>query len=88
MESRKVDCSIDNLGSLEYHKILSAFLGLLYEHDTGIYSLGDSPINLDLSIIGLIPNDIVQEYESIRLRYEESLRELIKKVEKLPVNPF
>lgn len=88
METRKVEFDIDNLSSLEYYKILSAFLELLYEHDTGIYSLGDSPINLDLSIIGLISNEIAREYESIRLTYEESLRELIKKVERLSVNPF
>ncbi|MCY7179288.1 hypothetical protein [Streptococcus gallolyticus] len=70
------------------HKILDAFLELLYEHSSGIHSLADEPVNLDLFIISLIPDDLVEEYERIRLNYESELKQLIKKVEELPTNPF
>ena len=68
------------------HKILDAFLELLYEHNSGIYSLADKPMNLDLFIISLIPDDVVEEYERIRENYESELKQLIKKVEELPTN--
>ncbi|MCO4640672.1 hypothetical protein Si004_00587 [Streptococcus infantarius subsp. infantarius] len=68
------------------HKILDAFLELLYEHNSGIHSLADKPMNLDLFIISLIPDDVVEEYERIRLNYESELKQLIKRIEGLPVN--
>lgn len=86
--NNKLVYDTDKLDYYFKHKILNAFLELLYEHNDGIYSLADKPVNLDLFIISLIPDDVVEEYERIRENYESELKQLIKRVEELPVNPL
>ncbi len=86
--NNKLVYDTDKLDYYLKHKILDAFLELLYEHNSGIYSLADKPMNLDLFIISLIPDDIVEEYERIRENYESELKQLIKRVEELPANPL
>ncbi|MEX2785385.1 hypothetical protein AB3331_09360 [Streptococcus sp. H49] len=83
---KKVDFDSNKLTFHVKQKILVAFLDLLYEHDSGIYSLVDAPIELSHGIISEIPEEIVQEYEEIRLNYEARLKQLIKKIEELPAN--
>lgn len=78
-------------GHLDYyfkHKILNAFLELLYDHNDGMYGLADKPVNLDLFIINVILDDVVEEYEGIRENYESELKQLIKRVEELSANPL
>ena len=84
----KIGYDTDKLDYYFKHKILGAFLELLYEHNSGIHSLADKPMNLDLFIISLIPDDVVEEYERIRENYESELKQLIKRVEELPANPL
>ena len=86
--NNKIVYDTDKLDYYFKHKILDAFLELLYEHNDGIYSLADKPVNLELFIISLIPDDIVEEYERIRLNYESELKQLLKRVEELPANPL
>ncbi|WP_286783544.1 hypothetical protein [Streptococcus sp. UBA4344] len=86
--NNKLVYDTDKLDYYLKHKILDAFLELLYEHNSGIYSLADKPMNLDLFIISLIPDDVVEQYERIRGSYESELKQLIKRVEELPANPL
>ncbi|KXT67201.1 hypothetical protein [Streptococcus gallolyticus] len=86
--NNKLVYDTDKLDYYFKHKILNAFLELLYEHNDGIYGLADKPANLDLFVIGLIPDNVVEEYERIRENYGSELKQLIKRVEELPTNPF
>lgn len=86
--NNKIAYDTDKLDYYLKHKILDAFLELLYEHNDGIYGLADKRANLDLFVIGLIPDDVVEEYERIRGNYESELKQLIKRVEELPANPL
>lgn len=58
--NNKLVYDTDKLDYYFKHKILKAFLELLYEHNDGIYSLADKPANLGSFIISLIPDDVVE----------------------------
>ena len=45
--NNKLVYDTDKLDYYFKNKILKAFLELLYEHNSGIYSLADKPANLD-----------------------------------------
>ncbi|MGT2751286.1 hypothetical protein ACVRXF_10390 [Streptococcus orisasini] len=86
--SKEIEYDLDKMDYYIKQKILLAFLELLHEHNTGIYSLDEEPINLSHGIISEIPEAVVKEYEGIRSDYELRLKQLIKKIEALPSNPI